>query len=109
MRQRRPEWMREVELRQRNIVYPDTLRNEVQFWRNLLTEKDPHPALHIVGLLILALVASFFLWIGLNGLLRSVLGVAYLVLVFLAFMFLRGRVRKALFRQRRATDKRINP
>jgi len=30
----RNEWMNDVERRQRNIVFPDTVANEARFWRN---------------------------------------------------------------------------
>src|SRR6478672_2398902 len=29
------EWARDIEARQRNIVFPDTVQNEARFWRNL--------------------------------------------------------------------------
>jgi hypothetical protein len=32
---KRDQWLQEIEARQRNIVFPDTLRNETQGWRNL--------------------------------------------------------------------------
>ncbi len=31
----RKEWLKDVNERQRNLVFPDTLRNEMRFWRNL--------------------------------------------------------------------------
>ncbi|HEX6802136.1 MAG TPA: hypothetical protein VF133_00520 [Terriglobales bacterium] len=35
----RNEWMRDVELSQRNIVFPDTAANEARFWRTLISGK----------------------------------------------------------------------
>jgi hypothetical protein len=31
----RAQWMRDLENRQRNVVFPDTVQNEARFWRNL--------------------------------------------------------------------------
>ena len=31
----RDEWARDIEARQRNVVFPDTVQNETRFWRNL--------------------------------------------------------------------------
>jgi len=49
------EWMRDVELSQRNIVFPDTLRNEMKGWRSLITSKKPLSVLQVVALLVLYL------------------------------------------------------
>ena len=32
---KRHRWMRDIEERQRNIVFPDTLHNQTRFWRNI--------------------------------------------------------------------------
>jgi hypothetical protein len=29
------EWAQDIEARQRNVVFPDTVQNEARFWRNL--------------------------------------------------------------------------
>jgi hypothetical protein len=34
---KRDKWLQDVESRQRNIVFPDTVQNEARFWRNLGT------------------------------------------------------------------------
>jgi hypothetical protein len=34
-RHKRDQWLQELEERQRNVVFPDTLQNETQGWRNL--------------------------------------------------------------------------
>ena len=31
----REKWIEDIEARQRNIVFPDTVQNEARFWRNL--------------------------------------------------------------------------
>jgi hypothetical protein len=32
---KRDEWLQDIEARQRNVVFPDTVQNEARFWRNL--------------------------------------------------------------------------
>ena len=32
---KRDRWLQDVESRQRNVVFPDTMQNETRFWRNL--------------------------------------------------------------------------
>jgi hypothetical protein len=53
-REKREEWLRDVEARQRNVVFPDTAQNEARFWRNLRTGKEPLTTAQRVGLSILA-------------------------------------------------------
>jgi len=31
----RDQWLQDIDRRQRNLVFPDTLQNETRFWRNL--------------------------------------------------------------------------
>ena len=48
MNKRSPnEFRRDIEMRQRNIVYPATLRNETRGWRNLITSKEPLSVLQV--------------------------------------------------------------
>jgi len=37
--QKNPQWLRDVQSRQRNVVFPDTVQNEARFWRNLGTQQ----------------------------------------------------------------------
>jgi predicted permease len=46
------EWLRDVDARQRNVVFPDTVQNEGRFWRNI--GKAPLTTAGKVGLAILA-------------------------------------------------------
>jgi len=46
------EWARDIEARQRNVVFPDTVQNDARFWRNV-GDKSWTPATKI-GLGILA-------------------------------------------------------
>jgi len=50
----REQWRRDVQDRQRNVVFPQTLANETRLWRNILNGKMP-TMLTWVGLAILAL------------------------------------------------------
>ena len=59
-RQRKQEeWLRDVDARQRNVVFPDTVENETRFWRNL--GKQPFTTNTKVGLALLALLGWGFL------------------------------------------------
>lgn len=49
------EFARDVEARQRNIVFPDTVQNEARFWRNL-----GKPAFNTSAKVGLGLIALFF-------------------------------------------------
>jgi hypothetical protein len=52
--QSREEWLHDIEERQRNIVFPDTLNNETRGWRNLIGSKQPPTLIQQLGLLVLA-------------------------------------------------------
>jgi hypothetical protein len=62
------DWLRDVASRQRNLVFPDTARNEAQFWRNLLEGRGQLTATQRVGVGIMAVVAIvLFLLITFEG------------------------------------------
>jgi hypothetical protein len=52
------EFARDVEARQRNIVFPDTVHNEARFWRNL--GNPGNPAFNTSAKVGLALIVLFF-------------------------------------------------
>jgi hypothetical protein len=54
----REEWLRDVESRQHNVVFPNTVENETRLWRNLGT--TPSKASTKAGLAILAIFV--FVW-----------------------------------------------
>jgi hypothetical protein len=58
-RKQREQWLQDVEDRQKNIVFPQTLANETRLWRNLGTRKPT--ALTWTGLAILAIFALGFI------------------------------------------------
>ncbi len=43
------EWRRDVDFRQRNIVFPDTAANEARFWQNIIAGKQKLTLVQIVG------------------------------------------------------------
>ena len=53
MPNQRKEWRRDIEDRQRGIVFPDTARNEARFWRNLAD--GPWKASTLIGMTVLAI------------------------------------------------------
>ena len=48
------QWLQDVEARQRNTVFPDTVKNEVRFWQNL--SKRPLNTSTKIGLAFLAVI-----------------------------------------------------
>jgi len=54
----REEWLHDVEARQRNVVFPDTVQNEGRFWRNL--GKGPSSTSAKAGLVVLTIFV--FVW-----------------------------------------------
>ena len=67
----RAEWERDIRNRQRNIVFPDTVLNQGNFYRTLFRDKKSLPRSHRFGLL---LVAIPFLVGGCIGLAHSLAG-----------------------------------
>jgi len=106
------EFRRDIEMRQRNIVYRDTLRNETRAWRNLISSKEPLSVLQVVGILLLySLVLSVLLLMGYAAfeqfhstsgsvLNRIIAGFGPWVIIVLlcgaVFLLLRWRIQKAL-------------
>jgi hypothetical protein len=54
-RRNREEWLRDVQARQRNIVFPDTAANEARFWRNLYTGRQKLTTLQTIGVAVMLL------------------------------------------------------
>lgn len=99
---RREQWQEDIEARQRNIVFPDTARNEAGFWRNALDGKTNLTPAQIAGITVmwLAVIALFVVMISLKGGADVVIGLAACGL---AFLLLRWRVRASL---RKLADQR---
>ncbi|HTC58157.1 MAG TPA: hypothetical protein VK706_17210 [Candidatus Sulfotelmatobacter sp.] len=51
--QKRDQWLQDIDARQRNIVFPNTVENETRFWRNLGT--GPSNTTTKLGLAVLAI------------------------------------------------------
>jgi hypothetical protein len=55
---KRDQWLQDIEARQRNVVFPDTVQNEARFWRNI--SKRPLNTSSKIGLAVLALLGWGF-------------------------------------------------
>jgi H+/Cl- antiporter ClcA len=55
---KRDQWMQDIETRQRNVVFPNTVENETRFWRNLGT--GPSKTSTKLGLAVLGLFVFGF-------------------------------------------------
>lgn len=103
---------RDAEMRQRNVVFPDTVLNEARGWRSLMTQKEPLSILQVIGVLVFGLAVLGVLYMvgeealrqfretpG-TGFVRVVAGFGgsfvLLVLLGAGFLLLRWRVQKAL-------------
>jgi hypothetical protein len=98
---KRREWLEDVNQRQKNVTFPDTLNNETRFWRNLIHRRHPLNPIQRVGVAILlgavllgvcALIVSVG-WDPQNGKLRlgdlAILALAIAIAVMLLAVFLR--------------------
>ena len=54
-RKRQDEWMQDVQARQRNVVFPDTVNNEARFWRNIYEGRQRLTTVQRIGLFILVI------------------------------------------------------
>ena len=57
-RVKREEWLQDVETRQRNVVFPDTVNNEARFWRNIIEGKRKLSVVQKVGVGLMVLVVG---------------------------------------------------
>jgi hypothetical protein len=87
--------MREVELTQRNTVFPDTVLNEARFWRNLVSGKQRVGAAHVVFIVLVCGVLAVPVWDMLKAM-TSIVGWLFLAGCCALFLLLRWRVRRAL-------------
>ena len=87
--------MREVELSQRNTVFPDTALNEARFWRNIISGKQRVRAVHVVVIVLVCGVLAAPVWDMVKAM-TSIVGWLFLAGCGALFLLLRWRVRKAL-------------
>lgn len=80
----RDRWLRDIEERQRNVVFPSTVQNEVRFWRNLGTTPWTtwtRLGLAILGVFVIAEIAVFAVaFYQMHGGMRAILtlvGIAF--------------------------------
>ena len=118
------EFQRDVEMRQRNVVFPDPIRNEARGWRSLITSKEPLSVLQVFGVLVLyASVLGLLFAVGDmaltqfhntpgTGIDRVVRGfggyIICLGVIAAAFLLLRWRVRAALSQASNPRSKQFN-
>jgi len=55
------EFLKDVEVRQHNVVFPATLQNEVSAWRRLYIGKRPLSGIQLIGLFALIVVLVIFI------------------------------------------------
>jgi hypothetical protein len=107
-RQNKDEWLRDIDARQRNIVFPDTVQNEGRFWRNIYSGKQSLTLSQWVGILIVLatlLVCLTTLWprgedLWWHKLINGYAIFAALTIAFLTFIIVGNR------RARRKVSKR---
>ncbi len=58
---RRDEWLEDVDARQRNIVFPDTVENERRLWNRLVSSENKLSWVQRIGVILIAvtLLAAF--------------------------------------------------
>jgi len=66
---KRDRWLEDVNNRQRNVVFPDTVQNEARFWRNL--QDSPWKTSTAVGMVILAIFVATLLTVFLVATLQA--------------------------------------
>jgi len=55
--QQRDEWLHDIDARQRNVVFPDTVVNEARFWRNIVKGGQRLTTIQKIGIGVLGLLA----------------------------------------------------
>jgi hypothetical protein len=101
-RKQREQWLQDVEDRQKNIVFPQTLANETRLWRNLGTRKPT--ALTWTGLAILAIFALGFIGFLIYSLAREGTLLAGVLCILLLFGPIFGAIAWATRRSLRNLD-----
>ena len=115
MRKAREEWEQDVSARQRNVVFPDTVRNEGRLWGNLKSGKQKLTIAQAMGIALIFLVCVRVFWsdaamrfrYAASGSIfnRLVAAFGWWVIIFglfgLFFLLLRWRVRRALLSEQR--------
>jgi hypothetical protein len=90
------EWLRDVDARQRNVVFPDTAQNEARFWRNIISGKRPLTTAQVTGIAVVWLAMAFPLWELLKWMRYSIYAWLTLSVLGAGFLLLRWRTLKTL-------------
>src|SRR5579863_1360231 len=108
MRKRDQEWREDVDASQRNVIFPDTVRNEGRLWRNLRDGKQKLTIVQGIGVAVVFLSVITVFWMKEESTFRSGasgsvynrlvpvfvdLGIVLGVLI-VGFLLLRWRVRR---------------
>lgn len=51
----REEWLKDVDARQRNVVFPETAANEARFWRNAISGQNRLGLVQIMGITLMCI------------------------------------------------------
>ena len=105
-RPNREEWLRDVDARQRNVVFPDTAANEGRFWRNIVSGKRPLTTVQVIGIGFVCLALAFPLWGLIESMRTSIVSWLFLGILGASFVLLRWRTRKALSTSGRVSNVR---
>lgn len=89
------EWVHQVQLSQRNTVFPDTVSNEARFWRNIISGKRHLSTAQIVGIVLICGVLAAPVW-GMLKAMSSIVGWLFFGGCGVFFLLLRWIVRRAL-------------
>jgi hypothetical protein len=92
----RDEWLRDIDARQRNVIFPDTAQNEARFWRNIISGKRHLTTAQITGIAIMWLAMAFPLWELLKWMSYSIYAWLTLSLLGTGFLLLRWRTLRTL-------------
>ncbi len=92
----REEWLRDVDARQRNVVFPDTAANEGRFWRNIISGEQRLTTVQVIGIGVMCLALAFPLWGLIQWMRTSIVSWLLLGILGASFVLLRWRTRKAL-------------
>jgi hypothetical protein len=105
-RQSQEQWLRDIDARQRNIVFPDTAENEGRFWRNIISGKRRLSIVQIIGIGIMWVAVALPLWELVQWMRVSIVSWLLLSLLAASFVLLAWRTRKALSVSRHDSNSR---
>jgi len=87
------EFRRDLELRQRNIVFPDTAANEARLWRSFISGKLS--TVQVIGFVLICGIIAAPVWLMAKAM-TSIFGLLFLGGCGAVFLLLCWRIRKSL-------------